>query len=178
MNAHVMYKGLIALSILATTVAGQTTQYFRILADIQNVEILSLHKWGVMVWSNQIPFETPWPTCKIQSSPSLNGPWTDFTNGWPFIGHSNLYSQVVMPDRTPTSGFGRGTITVYIDPNLSEQAQTAILSSYGLTGYYVGGGLWSVEVTSGEEIEWCGIVECNPHVLGADLAWYQLFSKK
>ena len=171
-----MYKGLIALSILATTVAGQTTQYFRISADIQNVEILNLHKWGVMVWSNQLPFETPWSTCKIQSSPTLNGPWTDFTNGWPFVGHSNMYSQIVMPERTPTSGYGRGSIAVYFDPLLSAQEQVAILSSYVLTGSYNFEGYWAVGVTSGQEIEWCGIIECNPHVDKADLAWFVLWN--
>ena len=168
MNARIVYKWLLALSMLASTVTAQTTLYFRISAPGANTEILNLHEWGVLVWSNQIPFSTSSPSSIIQSCTTLDGPWTVFTNGYPFVGYSNMYSQIVRPELAPTN-FLAGGIAVGFDQLLSYQEQADILSSYGLSGSPAWEGIWVVTFSPGPEVEWCAILECNPYVLWAGL---------
>lgn len=165
MNTHIGYTWLFALALLTTSAIAQTTLYFRILAPTANSEILDLHKWGTLVWSN----DNPGSTYTIQSSTTPLGPWTNFYNGWPIVGYSNIYSQVVTPDNIPSGMFSLSTIAISFNPALSTQEQAAILSSYGLTTFYNYGVRWEVQVTQPHAIEWCGILDCNPHVESVDL---------
>ena len=98
----------------------------------------------------------------------MDGPWTVFTNGYPFVGYSNMYSQIVRPELAPTN-FLAGGISVSFDQQLTTQEQEDILSSYGLTGSPAWEGIWIVSFSPGPEVEWCAILECNPNVLYAGL---------
>ena len=149
---------------LSSLASAQTTAFFRISAADANTEILDLHKWGVLVWSNQIP--SP-PTHIIQSSPTVDGPWTNFENGHPLVGNSNIYSQIVVPELTPTNDYETGGIFAVFDTALSGGGE--VLSDLGLTGSPAWEGLWIINITDGHEVEWCAILECNPKVLRASV---------
>ena len=151
---------------LTSFASAQTTVFFRISATNANTEILNLHKWGVLVWSNQNP--SP-PTYVIQSCPTLDGPWANLNNGHPLVGCSNIHAHIVVPELTPTNAYETGGIGVVFDTALSGAEQWEVLSSLGLTGSPAGEGLWFVDVTDGQEIEWCAILESHPHVLRAGL---------
>ncbi len=155
---------LYALLMLSSVASAQTTAFFRISAIDANTEILDLHKWGVLVWSNQTP--SP-PTYVIQSCPTLDGPWTNLNNGYPLVGHSNIYAQIVVPEFTPTNAYDAGLIGVVFDIALSGGGE--VLSSLGLTGTPVWDGFWIVNIPQGQEVEWCAILESNPNVLEANL---------
>ena len=107
---------LFVLLMLMSLASAQTTAFFRISATDANTEILNLHKWGVLVWSNQIA--SP-PIYTIQSSQTLDGPWTNMNNGYPVVGNSNIFSQIVVPELPPTNNYETGEIFVTFDIALS-----------------------------------------------------------
>ena len=155
---------LFVLLMLMSLASAQTTAFFRISATDANTEILNLHKWGVLVWSNQIA--SP-PMYTIQSSQTLDGPWTNMNNGYPVVGNSNIFSQIVVPELPPTNNYETGEIFVTFDIALSGGGE--VLSALGLTGTGVWDGMWIVHVSGGQEVEWCAILESDPNVLRADL---------